>query len=106
MSMCELVSGGPPSAKLSSAMDPRGGEPLSFPVGEVDDPLRSGGIVGSSRALRQVMQQLDAVASTDATVLITGGFGPQPHPDFVEVFVSTAVGGGHGAVAGAGERRY
>jgi len=32
-------------------------------------------IVGGSRALRQVMQQVDAVASTDATVLITGESG-------------------------------
>ncbi len=32
-------------------------------------------IVGDSRALRQVMQQVDAVASTDATVLITGESG-------------------------------
>lgn len=32
-------------------------------------------IVGSSRSLRQVMQQVDAVASTDATVLITGESG-------------------------------
>ncbi len=32
-------------------------------------------IVGDSRALRHVMQQVDAVASTDATVLITGESG-------------------------------
>jgi transcriptional regulator with GAF, ATPase, and Fis domain len=37
--------------------------------------LSSGRIVGGSRALRQVMQQVDAVASTDATVLITGESG-------------------------------
>src|SRR5215471_8666494 len=40
-----------------------------------DSLLQSGGIVGSSRALREVMQQVDAVASTDATVLITGESG-------------------------------
>jgi transcriptional regulator with GAF, ATPase, and Fis domain len=37
--------------------------------------ISSGRIVGGSRALRQVMQQVDAVASTDATVLITGESG-------------------------------
>ena len=40
-----------------------------------DDVIASAGIVGSSRALRQVMQQVDAVAATDATVLITGESG-------------------------------
>ncbi len=35
----------------------------------------SGRIVGGSRALRQVLQEVDAVASTDATVLITGESG-------------------------------
>jgi len=42
---------------------------------EGDSATSSGRIVGSSRALRQVMQQVDAVASTDATVLITGESG-------------------------------
>jgi transcriptional regulator with GAF, ATPase, and Fis domain len=41
-----------------------------------DDALASTPrIVGSSRSLRQVMQQVDAVASTEATVLITGESG-------------------------------
>ena len=40
-----------------------------------DQRRRPGGIVGGSRVLRQVMQQVDAVASTDATVLITGESG-------------------------------
>jgi transcriptional regulator with GAF, ATPase, and Fis domain len=42
---------------------------------EVDSVIAFGRIVGGSRALRQVMQQVDAVASTDATVLITGESG-------------------------------
>jgi transcriptional regulator with GAF, ATPase, and Fis domain len=40
---------------------------------EIDGVI--GRIVGGSRALRQVLQQVDAVASTDATVLITGESG-------------------------------
>jgi transcriptional regulator with GAF, ATPase, and Fis domain len=40
-----------------------------------DGLLTSGRIVGASRALRQVMQQVDQVAATDATVLITGESG-------------------------------
>ena len=40
-----------------------------------DSVIAPGRIVGDSRALRQVMQQVEAVASTDATVLITGESG-------------------------------
>jgi len=42
---------------------------------EGDSVLASARIVGGSRALRQVLQQVDAVALTDATVLITGESG-------------------------------
>jgi transcriptional regulator with GAF, ATPase, and Fis domain len=41
----------------------------------VVDFIEPGRIVGDNRTLRQVMQQIDAVASTDATVLITGESG-------------------------------
>ena len=41
----------------------------------MNNSIPSGRIVGGSRALRLVMQQVDAVASTDATVLITGESG-------------------------------
>src|SRR5262245_55350158 len=40
-----------------------------------DGVMPPGGILGSSRRLREVMQQVDAVASTEATVLITGESG-------------------------------
>ena len=39
------------------------------------DPIPFARIVGSSRALRSVLQQVDDVASTDVTVLITGESG-------------------------------
>ena len=42
---------------------------------EVDSVLNFGRIVGRSRALRHVLQQVDDVAATDATVLITGESG-------------------------------
>jgi len=42
---------------------------------EGDGVVAADRIVGSSRALRHVMQQVDAVASTEATVLITGESG-------------------------------
>src|SRR5262245_26338433 len=41
----------------------------------VDGLISSNRIVGASRAIRQVMQQVDDVAPTDATVLITGESG-------------------------------
>ena len=42
---------------------------------EVDSVLNFGSIVGRSSALRHVLQQVDDVAATDATVLITGESG-------------------------------
>lgn len=42
---------------------------------EVDSALSFGGLVGRSGALRRVLQQVEDVASTDATVLITGESG-------------------------------
>ena len=49
--------------------------PLACQAEEVDGVISPGRIVGGSRALRHVMQQVDAVASTDATVLIIGESG-------------------------------
>ncbi len=49
-------------------------EPFASLAREVDG-LSSGRIVGTSGALRHVMQQAEAVAPTDATVLITGESG-------------------------------
>ena len=37
------------------------------------------------------------------TVLIDGGIGPQPHPNFIEVFDEVALNDGEGTVARAGE---
>jgi transcriptional regulator with GAF, ATPase, and Fis domain len=42
---------------------------------EVDSALSFGRIIGRSRALRHVLRQVDDVASTDTTVLITGESG-------------------------------
>jgi transcriptional regulator with GAF, ATPase, and Fis domain len=42
---------------------------------EVDSALSFGGLVGRSDALRRVLQQVEDVASTDATVLVTGESG-------------------------------
>jgi len=87
-----------------------------------------GRIVGGSRALRQVMQQVDAVASTDATVLITGESGtgkellakeihrrgPRSRRPFVkvncsaiprEIFESEFFGHARGAFTGAAHER-
>lgn len=58
MSTCELVRVQPPA----------------WLAGEVG-VISSGTIIGTSRPLRHVMEQVDAVASTDATVLITGESG-------------------------------
>src|SRR5688572_5936737 len=65
MSMCTSVSGRSPldlSRQFRAA-------------GDYEDTIHTGRIVGNSRGLRQVLQEVDAVASTDATVLITGESG-------------------------------
>jgi transcriptional regulator with GAF, ATPase, and Fis domain len=48
---------------------------VPFLAVDVDAGISTGQIVGGSRALRHVMQQVDDVAPTDATVLITGESG-------------------------------
>ena len=48
-------------------------------------------LIGSSAAIRQVRERIDRVAATDFTVLIEGAIGPQPHPDFIEVFGQASV---------------
>jgi hypothetical protein len=49
-------------------------------------------LIGSSRAIRLVRDRIERVAATDFTVVIEGGSGPQPHPDFIEVWCEVAVG--------------
>jgi hypothetical protein len=58
-------------------------------------------LIGSSRAIRLVRDRIDRVATTDFTVLIEGGSGPQPHPNFIGFFFAAAVDDGQGAVEGA-----
>ena len=60
-------------------------------------------LIGSSLAIRAVRDRIERVAATDFTVLIEGGIGPQPHPNFIEVFDQAAFSGGERAVAGTGE---
>jgi transcriptional regulator with GAF, ATPase, and Fis domain len=97
-------------------------------AGETDSLNSPARIVGGSRALRQVMQQVDAVASTDATVLITGESGtgkellarevhrrgPRSKRPFVkvncsaiprEIFESEFFGHARGAFTGAVQER-
>ena len=85
MNACQLVSSHSPmdlSRELRPARRHPGdpdfpdmGEPFAYLAREVESIIPAGSIVGGSRALRQVMQQVEAVASTDATVLITGESG-------------------------------
>jgi hypothetical protein len=47
-----------------------------------------------------VRERIERVAATDFTVLVEGASGPQPHPDFIEVFGQAALDDGEGEVEG------
>ena len=49
-------------------------------------------LIGSSLAIRAVRDRIERVAATDFTVLIEGGFGPQPHRSFIDVSGEAPVG--------------
>jgi DNA-binding NtrC family response regulator len=53
----------------------RGAVSSRFRAGLAACAIRSGGLVGESEALQTVLQQIELVADTDATVLITGESG-------------------------------
>jgi len=80
---CDLVGAHSPTGndlrlargQVSAGVFPRADETFASLAAAVDSAHSSSMIVGASRALRQVIQQVDAVASTDATVLITGESG-------------------------------
>ena len=60
-------------------------------------------LIGSSLGIRVVRDRIERVAATDFTVLIEGGFGPQPHPGFIGVFGEAAYDDGDRTLEGAGE---
>ena len=68
------------------------------PAGDGAAPL-----IGSSRAIKALRERIERVAAFDFTVLIEGASGPQPHPSFIDFSCEASLGGGEGAVAGAGE---
>jgi len=49
--------------------------PIPFPARRPGVAARTGGMVGESEALQAVLQQIELVADTDATVLVTGESG-------------------------------
>jgi hypothetical protein len=66
--------------------------------GEADGAAR---LFGSSLPIRILRDRVERVAVTDFTVLIEGAIGPQPHPNFIEVFGETAFYDGDWEVEGA-----
>ena len=62
-------------------------------------------LIGSSRAIRLVRDRIERVAATDFTVLIEGASGPQPQPNFTEVFGEVAFHDSERALAEAGAPR-
>jgi hypothetical protein len=60
-------------------------------------------LIGSSEAIRRVRERIERVAATDFTILIEGESGPQPHPNFIEVFVGAALRDRDRPLEGAGK---
>ena len=60
-------------------------------------------LIGSSDAIKRVRDRIERVAATDFTILIEGAIGPEPHPDFLDLFGSAPLGDRHGALERAGE---
>jgi hypothetical protein len=51
------------------------------------------------------MLVMERGAATHFAVLIDGGFGPQPHPNFIEVFGNAALDDGNRTVERAGKNQ-
>ena len=79
---CELLEAATHVAALVLEIERALGRPPQFARIRRDGAAP---LIGSSRAIRQVRERIERVAVTDFTILIEGGIGPQPHPDFIEV---------------------
>ena len=97
-STCQVLEGPAHLAALLLEIERAHGRPPQVARVRDDAPL-----IGSSQAIRLVRHRIERVAATDFTVLVEGAIGPQPHPNFIDVFCQAAFGGGYGTVAGKGE---
>ena len=62
-----------------------------------------GDLLGDSALASSLRHDIQRAARAPFPVLIEGAIGPEPHPNFIEVFSGSTLGGGHGEVEGAGE---
>ena len=97
---CELLEAATHVAALVLEIERALGRPPQFARFRRDGAAP---FIGSSHAIRLVRERIERVAATDFTILIEGGFGPQPHPGFIEVSNPPTLRGASGEVAGAGE---
>jgi len=95
---CELLEAATHVAALVLEIERALGRPPQFARIRRDGAAP---LIGSSRAIRQVRERIERVAATDFTILIEGGFGPEPHPSFIDLSCETAFGDGYREVAGA-----
>ena len=96
---CQLLEAATHVAALVLEMERALGRPPQFARIRRDGAAP---LIGSSQAIRLVRERIERVAATDFTILIEGGFGPQPHAD-PSVPSAPALDDGDGEVAGAGE---
>ena len=79
---CQMLECGAQIAALLLEMERVQGRPSLAARSKADGAAP---LIGSSAAIRAVRERIERLAATDFTVLIEGGFGPQPHPSFIEV---------------------
>ena len=60
-------------------------------------------LIGEAEPFVQIRDQLSRLSESEATVLISGGSGPEAHPGFIEFSGEATVRDGHRKVARAGE---
>jgi len=96
---CQFIEGATHLAAIILELE-RLAARLALPKRPVDGAAP---LIGSSEAIKRVRERIERVAATDFTILIEGAIGPEPHPNFINLFCDAAVGDSHREVERAGE---
>jgi hypothetical protein len=96
---CQLIDGATHLAAIVLELERAAGR-VAVPKRQTDGAAP---LIASSEAIKRVRDRIARVAATDFTVLIEGAIGPEPHPDFIDLFGSAPLGDRPGALERAGD---